>query len=312
MSRQTKDLSEMMPCCRVCLVEFDNDSHSSRLLSCGHTLCRECLFGIKHTGNAYAGYNHWRSKCPTCRAVIASGSAHPRNFDLDEALDVIRYMQLTKAEEACCKECKSWHPVKSMLFCVYCYREASPYCTVNSDALVSVGDFLFCGPCAIDGHVREGHEVQKYARIHESIKENMAEGDKVSARELDDVLGIDCDCHSKLSQEETQMTEEEEPEEEADNESSHENTPPSYIQVPPIYEHYPPAQQSLLAAQPPFQLMYPWGTAQVQYIRPVQFQFQFYGPYGTAIHTCMAPNPNQYYAFNLPQPTTSMSIHILP
>jgi hypothetical protein len=72
--------------CKICFNSYDDKSKIPKVISCGHTMCSQCLEKfISETGNVFNTYN-----CPFCKKLIKKSFEPIINFEILSSINLHR------------------------------------------------------------------------------------------------------------------------------------------------------------------------------------------------------------------------------
>ena len=80
-------------CCPVCFEDYEETEHAPKVLTCGHTICSQCLVGIIDT-------NKDKAKCPECRVRVNPNRfmSYPTNYTVLQIMNTFSESNSTKKE----------------------------------------------------------------------------------------------------------------------------------------------------------------------------------------------------------------------
>lgn len=118
-----EDFNESFLTCSTCLCVFDNNEHTPKLLSCSHTVCRDCLERIVEAQVHDTG----TIRCPICREIITiprgGVATFPPSFLVNQLLDL-----MSRQRRDVIPKC-SVHTNKELLFCESCDKVFCTQCS---------------------------------------------------------------------------------------------------------------------------------------------------------------------------------------
>ncbi|XP_074654650.1 tripartite motif-containing protein 3-like isoform X2 [Tubulanus polymorphus] len=118
-----EDFNDSFLTCGTCLCQYDSGEHTPKLLTCSHTVCKNCLIRIAESQVRDTG----TFRCPICRETITiprgGVTALPPSFIVNQLLDL-----MASQRRDVIPKCSN-HSNQELLFCESCDTVFCTLCT---------------------------------------------------------------------------------------------------------------------------------------------------------------------------------------